>query len=114
MTEYMPTVPYYRLAANERAGLEAEKAAILKRNADPGTHWVDRVRDEARLGEIERLLKTDVLARRPTQRPAPPRQAQHQAPSGEPTHAIVAAPGFRAIAEHPDGSGAILIIEDRG
>ena len=70
--EYMPTRAYFTLAANDRAALETEKLALLKVVVDRNASWVDRTRAQARLAEIDRLLK-----QQPALRPAE-RQAQQR------------------------------------
>ena len=117
MVSNMPTRAYFTLAANDRAALETEKLALLKVVVDRNASWVDRTRAQARLAEIDRLLKQQP-ALRPAERQAQQRgeqRAEQQAKqraeqtAQQPVHTIQCAPGYKAITEHPDGTGAILI-----
>ena len=118
---FMPTKPYYQLAANERTGLQAEEADLVKVVDDPKTDWVTKERASARLSEVRRLLGADEFARRQGQQPVE-RQAQHEAQreaqqtaqhEAEPVHTIQCAKGYRAISAPGQGS-LIVPIDEKG
>jgi hypothetical protein len=121
MSQFMQPVPYFRLAVNDREALLAEKADLIKIAEAAATPWIERTRARSRLDEVTRLLRMDEMARRETQRSVEPPAQQpagrgaHQSAQrkGEPVHKIVCAPGYKAITENADGTGAILIIEDK-
>ncbi len=107
--------PYFVRDERETKQLEHEAAELRSLIADAATDWWTRENAASRLHEIERVLKTSELGRRLTEREARPAVHQHAAQQqAQPVHVLQCAPGFRAITEHEDGTGAILIIEDDG
>lgn len=107
--QYMPTRPYFQLNAAEMSALEREAAQLQRVIADPATAWPDRNNAEVRLAEVERLLKAAGVKATTHEEATPPQAAEPKQPAGESATTITPPPGYRAISEHPDGTGAILI-----
>lgn len=96
--EYATPVPYYEagnLSPTERRALEKERDELT--SGLDGMAWVERTRAEVRIGEIERLLKSDrfdrEVERRQQERATERRQQSGNAKAGARTAQFFAAQG---------------------